>query len=169
MNILSNGDTMVRQKRTRLPTGTFWPVTPAYTFTGATCMGVAAHNIPNLARTPELQAWHKTTVLKLTQDTSSSFRICLIRLGSAGNKEQEAHGPWLSAWEPTWPLAKSSRSCTCALRLPQGVKIVLIFAPRAAVSEIRADFQNCHTWAWNLAISQSTRSCTYDKIRQNCI
>ena len=26
--------------------------------------------------------------------------------------------------------------------------------------EILADFQNCHIWAWNLAIGQSSRSCT---------
>ncbi len=26
---------------------------------------------------------------------------------------------------------------------------------------IQADFQNCHTWAWNLAIGKSSRSCTY--------
>ena len=35
------------------------------------------------------------------------------------------------------------------------------FALRATISEIRADFQNCHIWAWNLAIGQSSRSCTY--------
>ncbi len=33
------------------------------------------------------------------------------------------------------------------LCLPQGVEIKLIFVLRAAVSEIRADFQNCHIWA----------------------
>ncbi len=30
-------------------------------------------------------------------------------------------------------------------------EIELIFTLGAAVSEIRADFQNCHIWAWNLA------------------
>ncbi len=35
------------------------------------------------------------------------------------------------------------------------------FALRAAVSETRADFQTCHVWAWNLAIGQSSRNCTY--------
>ena len=47
------------------------------------------------------------------------------------------------------------------LFLPQGVKIGLSFALQAAVSGIKADFQTCHIWAWNLAIGQSTRSCTY--------
>ncbi len=45
--------------------------------------------------------------------------------------------------------------------IPHGVEIELIFSLRAAVSEIRADFQNCHIWAWNLAIGESSRSCTY--------
>ena len=35
------------------------------------------------------------------------------------------------------------------------------FTLRAAVSEIRANFQNCHIRAWNLAIGQGSRSCTY--------
>ncbi len=26
---------------------------------------------------------------------------------------------------------------------------------------MRADFQNCHIWAWNLVIGKSSRSCTY--------
>ena len=43
-----------------------------------------------------------------------------------------------------WP---SSRNCTYKLFLPQGVEIELIFALRAAISEIRANFQNCHIWA----------------------
>ncbi len=42
-----------------------------------------------------------------------------------------------------------------------GVEIELIFALRAVVFEIRADFQNSHIWAWNLANSQSSRRCTY--------
>ena len=40
------------------------------------------------------------------------------------------------------------------LFLPIGVEIELIFALQAAVSEIRADFQNCHIFCghetWNL-------------------
>ena len=46
--------------------------------------------------------------------------------------------------------------------LPRGwVKIELIFALWPAISEIWAHFQNCHIWAWNLAVGQSARSCTY--------
>ncbi len=56
-------------------------------------------------------------------------------------------------------LCESQISLHFALRLflPQGVEIELIFALRAAVSEIQADFQNCHILAWNLAIGQSSR------------
>ena len=60
-----------------------------------------------------------------------------------------------------WPYWPSSRSCTYTLFLPQGVKIDIIFALPALVSKIRANFQNCHIWAWNLAIGQSSRSCTH--------
>ncbi len=51
----------------------------------------------------------------------------------------------------TWPLAKAPEVAYTFL-LPQVVKIELIFALQAAVSEIWADFQTCHIWAWNLAI-----------------
>ncbi len=40
-----------------------------------------------------------------------------------------------------------------------GVEIELIFALRAGVSEIRADFQNWYIWAWSMAIGQSSRNC----------
>ncbi len=43
----------------------------------------------------------------------------------------------------------------------QGVKSEFIFALWTAISEIQADFQTSHIWAWNLAIGQSSRSCTY--------
>ncbi len=36
-----------------------------------------------------------------------------------------------------------------------------MLALQAAVSEIRAYFQNCYIWAWNLASSKSSRSHTY--------
>ncbi len=51
-------------------------------------------------------------------------------------------------------IGQSARSCTYTLILPQGVEIELIFAVQAAVSEIRANFQNCHIWACNLAIAK---------------
>ncbi len=41
--------------------------------------------------------------------------------------------------------------------LPYGVEIELIFALRAAVSEIRADFQNYHIWAWNLEFEKQSQ------------
>ena len=58
-------------------------------------------------------------------------------------------------------LGMNSRGCTCTLFLPQRVEIELIFTLRAVVSEIRAHFQNCLNWAWNLASGQSSRSSTY--------
>ncbi len=42
------------------------------------------------------------------------------------------------------PGGQSSKSCTYTVFLPQGAEIELIFTLRAAVSEIQADFQNCH-------------------------
>ena len=62
----------------------------------------------------------------------------------------------------TWPVAKVPEAAHIpVLFLPQGVEIELIFALWAAFHEIQADFQTCHIWAWNLAIGQSSRSCTY--------
>ncbi len=62
----------------------------------------------------------------------------------------------------TWPLAKVPevahilpfypRRCTYTLFLPHGIEIEPIFALRAVVSEVWANFQNCHIWEWNLAI-----------------
>ncbi len=45
--------------------------------------------------------------------------------------------------------------------ISQGVEIELIFILWATVSRIQADFQNCHIWAWNLSIGQSSRSFTH--------
>ena len=44
-----------------------------------------------------------------------------------------------------WNLAsgQSNRSCTYTLFLPQGLEVKLIFALWAAVSKIRANYQNC--------------------------
>ncbi len=49
--------------------------------------------------------------------------------------------------------------------LPQWVKLEPIVTLWAAVSEIRADFKNCHIWAWNLAFGRSFRSSTYTHFR----
>ncbi len=82
--------------------------------------------------------------------------LCIRKEELKKNEKQEAHGPWRSAREPTWPFAKFPHI------LPfQGFKLQLILALQAVVSEIQADFQNCHIWAWNLASGQSSRSCTY--------
>ncbi len=43
-----------------------------------------------------------------------------------------------------WPKCQS---CTYTLFPPQGVKIELIFALHAVVSEIQVDIQNHHMWA----------------------
>ncbi len=81
-----------------------------------------------------------------------------------------------------WNLAsnQSSRGCTYSLFLPRRVEIELIFALRAVISEIRADFQNCHIWAWNLAsgpptlfykrdyYNLNTRCCTRCKFSVQC-
>ena len=40
-----------------------------------------------------------------------------------------------------------------------GVEIKLIFALRAAVFEIRANFQNFHIWVWNLEFEEMSQSC----------
>ena len=49
----------------------------------------------------------------------------------------------------TWPLVKVPEVAHTLymLFLPQGVEIELIFALQAVVSEIQANFQNCHIWA----------------------
>ncbi len=48
-----------------------------------------------------------------------------------------------------WPKFKKLHICSLSTHQ---FKIELIFALRAALSKILADFYNCHTWAWNLAI-----------------
>ena len=46
-----------------------------------------------------------------------------------------------------WKVAKVPEVATYTLFLPQVIEIELIFALRAAASEMRAHFQNCHIWA----------------------
>ncbi len=60
--------------------------------------------------------------------------------------------------ETHWP--KCHKLHTCSFSTPGG-RNWGYFALRAAVSEVSANFQNCHIWAWNLASGQSSRSCTY--------
>ncbi len=145
-----------------------------------------------------------SSMLSVFSDMLCIFLLCRVLHGIEG---QEAHGPWRSAWEPTWPLAKVQKLHIHSLSIPggrnwayfrsmgsgsrdtgrfsklpyldmelghwakfqklhiyclstQGIDIELIFPQLAAVSEIQADFQNCHIWAWNLAIGQIDRRCT---------
>ncbi len=60
----------------------------------------------------------------------------------------------------TWSLTKVPEVGHILSFHPREVKIELIFALWAVVSEIRADFQNCHIRAWNLPIGQSARRYT---------
>ncbi len=48
--------------------------------------------------------------------------------------------------QETWPSAKVPEVAHITSFHPRGAKLSLFFARRAAVSEIRADFQNCHIW-----------------------
>ena len=51
-----------------------------------------------------------------------------------------------------------------SLSTQRGFKLSLCFLYMAAVSEIRADFQNCHIWAWNLVPDNKSNGCTYTLI-----
>ena len=61
----------------------------------------------------------------------------------------------------TWPLAKVPEVAHILSFHPTASKWSFIFDLRAEISEIWADFQSCHIWAWNLVIGQSSRSCIY--------
>ena len=78
------------------------------------------------------------------------------------------YGQWLPRYRPifkiamfgheTWPLTKDP---TAALFLcTPGGRNWAFFAQRAAVSEITADFHNCHIWAWKLVTDKRFRICT---------
>ena len=55
----------------------------------------------------------------------------------------------------TWQVAKASEVAhILSSSSTLGVEIEPIFALQATVSEIRASFQNCHIWAWNLVSGQ---------------
>ncbi len=66
------------------------------------------------------------------------------------------YGEWFPRYElifkiaifghETWPLAKVPEVAHLPTVYPQRVEIQLVLALQAAVSEIRADFQNCHIW-----------------------
>ena len=99
--------------------------------------------------------------MKFSQFGQSS-RNCTYYLSTLGGQKRAyfrstGSGFWDMGWFQNcliwaWNMAIvqnyiSSRSCTYTLFLPQRIEIELIFSLQAAVSEIRADFQNCHIWA----------------------
>ncbi len=47
-------------------------------------------------------------------------------------------------------MGQSSNSSTYTLFLSQDVEIDHLFALWETISEVMADFQNCHIWVWNL-------------------
>ncbi len=58
-----------------------------------------------------------------------------------------------------WPKCQELHIYSLSL-VPKGVEIELIFALRTVVSEVMANFQNSHIWAWNLAIGQKVPDAT---------
>ncbi len=68
--------------------------------------------------------------------------------------------PYLGMKLGHWPKFQKLHIHVYPVSTPGG-EIEFIFALRAAVCEIWADFQNCRTWAWNLAITQNSKSCIY--------
>ncbi len=68
-------------------------------------------------------------------------------------------------WHDIWPpkvahtLSFYPRGSKLSFFKPKmGSKLSLLWV---ALSEVRADIQNCHIWAWNLDTGKSSRSCTY--------
>ncbi len=55
----------------------------------------------------------------------------------------------------------SSRNWTHTLSLQQlqGIKFELIFTLWTVVSNIMGDFQNCHSWAWDMKFEKRSSSC----------
>ena len=60
----------------------------------------------------------------------------------------------LGKWAKFQTLHIYSLSTTLYLPRVVEIELIIIFALRAAVSEIRVNFQNCRIWAWNFAIGQ---------------
>ncbi len=107
-----------------------------------------------------------TCTFKAILECSSTKSISLGPMASCGSgttNMQEAHVPWRSAWEPTWPLTKVPGRCrTYTLSTPGGSKLSLSslyqqWFPRYRPSMKIAIFGQL----WNLAIGQSSRSYTH--------
>ncbi len=63
-------------------------------------------------------------------------------------------------WAWDLEFEETTQSCIRTLFLPRGVEIKLIFALRAPVFEIQADFQNFHyIWPCNLEFEARSQSC----------
>ncbi len=62
----------------------------------------------------------------------------------------------------TWPLVKVPEVTYIVLSFyPMGSKLSLFWPYEHRFPKYGQYFHNCHIWAWNLAIGQSFRSCTY--------
>ncbi len=105
------------------------------------------------SRYGHIWAWNLAKVLKVAHIPFFYPRGSKLSLLSHYKQQFPRYGralsklPYLGMKLGQWP---SDRSCTYTLSLFQGIKIEFIFILWAAVSEIVADFQNCHIWAWNL-------------------
>ncbi len=73
------------------------------------------------------------------------------------NNKQEAYGPWRSAWEQTWPLAKVSEVAHTLSFYPRGQYWAYFYSTGSGLWDTGRFLQNCHIWAWNLATAQSSR------------
>ncbi len=60
----------------------------------------------------------------------------------------------------TWPLTKGPEVAHTLSFNSQRVEVKLIFARRADVFKIWADFQNFHIWPWNLEFEDRSQSCS---------
>ncbi len=60
-----------------------------------------------------------------------------------------------------WQVAKGPEFAHISSFSPKGLKLSLFLLYGQWFSKMRAHFQNCHMWAWNMASGQSSRSCLY--------
>ncbi len=113
----------------------------------------------NLARVPEV-----AHTLSFYPRGSKLSLVSLYEQPLQATGEIRADFQHCQIWPGNLHITQNPRSCTCTLFQPKGFEIQLICTLWRAVSEIRADFQNCHTciWAWNVDMDQCSRSCTYN-------
>ncbi len=111
-------------------------------------------------------AWNLATGKRFRSCTYTLFlpKGSELSLFSLHGQRFPTYGPFFKIaifGHESWPLTKDPEVAHILPFHPKGVEIRLIFALWGAVLEIWADFQNCHIWAWNLAIGKTSRSCTY--------